>query len=271
MARVQQHLPLRERHGLVPAGDVALDPHVNHHLAHALWDWCRQQDLQTPQSGGEPSQRTLSARAHRMCATIAILVGDYIGDLEDFVLQDPDVLLDMVDWILRDNYRESSRSVVSLSVRLDPFGRARVANAIDDIRSLLLDAGSAWKVAKPPDHLELRVPESLEEEYKNAVNFEDEPGRHLAKAWDAAWRRNDASTVEAYDAAVKAIEAVLIPIVIPNDPTATLGNVVSALRDKPKKWDTRFRGAETVEALTAMLDELWKAHCRHASMDTKQP
>ena len=39
--------------------------------------------------------------------------------------------------------------------------------------------------------------------------------------------------------------------------------MIAALRDKPEKWDTRFRGAPTVVALAAMLDEVWQTQVRH--------
>ena len=189
-----------------------------------------------------------------------------MSDLKDFAFQDPNVLLDMVDWILREQHNESIRKRRNLLFLTDPFGKIRIDAAIDDMRSLLLDAGSAWKVAEPPDHLELRVLESLEEVFRTAVSEDDEISQHLTNAWDAASRRNVPSIDEAYRNAVKAVESVLVQIVTPADPKPSLGKMISALRDKPEKWETRFRGVESVNALAATLDELWMTDSRHAGM-----
>ncbi|MYD72746.1 MAG: hypothetical protein F4Y11_00205 [Chloroflexi bacterium] len=110
------------------------------------------------------------------------------------------------------------------------------------------------------------MPEELLLEYQRATSHNDPVGEHLRDAWNAAWRHGDPNVVVAYDGAVKAIEGALIPIVIPDDPAATLGKVLAALRSKPTKWDTRFRGEGTVSALTALLHALWKTHARHAQV-----
>ena len=170
---------------------------------------------------------------------------------------DPDTLLDVADWLLADG-----------------FGRAKNNKAVmkDFERScawldwMLYEGSSAWEVGEPADHLTLRVPRELKREFAATVKSDDRIAEHLRDAWNAAWRRDDPSEVEAYNSAVKALEASLAPIVIPNNATATLGMVIAALRAKPEKWDTRFRGPETVQALTAMLDELWKTNSRHAGM-----
>ena len=63
----------------------------------------------------------------------------------------------------------------------------------------------------------------------------------------------------AYRQAVRAVEQVACPLVLPNE-DATLGKVISHLRQGDHKW--RFvlvarDGADSVEPLVAMLDRLW--------------
>lgn len=268
MAQGNRRLPLRERHGMVPTREMTLEVGVSTHLAHALWDWCRRRGLQVTKADSDPKQPQLSVRAHRMCLSLDVAVGDHLSDLSDLVFLEPDVLLDMADWILHEDYKDSKSYIASLSVLVDSLSRLRDDNPIDDLKSLFLDARSAWRVAEPPDHLELRVTVELEEEFKAATIADDETSEHLTDAWGAAWRRSNPSAKEAYDAAVKALEATLAPIVIPNEAEPTLGKILGEIRAKHTRgrWGTRLRGQETVDALQGLLDELWQTHSRHALM-----
>ena len=138
---------------------------------------------------------------------------------------------------------------------------------IEDLRAHLRDGHSAWQVKDDVSGLTLRVPPEEEEAYQDAIGPGDQASEYLINAWDAARRHNQPSAKEAYGDAVNAIEAVLAPIVIPDDPLPSLGKIIPALRDKPEKWDTRFRGTETVEALEGLLEELWRTNgSRHAGM-----
>ena len=157
---------------------------------------------------------------------------------------DDDMLLNIADYLL-----------ASQLVRDD---------AAAGLRRLLSGSNSAWQVNEAGSGLALRV--SVEEELSFLQSSEAHYpySHHLQLSWEAAWRRNNPSASEAYDSAVKAIESILAPIVTPADPSPSLGKLIAALRDKPDKWNTRFRGAETVSALSAMLGELWKTNSRHA-------
>lgn len=55
---------------------------------------------------------------------------------------------------------------------------------------------------------------------------------HLGKAWAAAFDQ-EPNPSTAYSEAIKAVEAAAIPVVLPNDPLATLGKVVGELRANP--------------------------------------
>ncbi len=194
-----------------------------------------------------------------MCLDLRQIRSDFSfgNEIETICTGDPDLLLDIVDWILHPQNRHGAAA---------EGAPGAFATACTDLEEILFRGGSAWQVADPPNQIIRRLPKELVSEFEEVTSYNDPVSEHLKDAWTAAWRHDDPSAIEAFDGAVKAIEAVLVPIVIPNDPSPTLGKVLSALRAKPEKWDTRFRGAETVEALTAMLDELWKAHSRHAGM-----
>lgn len=132
---------------------------------------------------------------------------------------------------------------------------------------LLRGSNSAWRMNVDWNGLSLLVPVEELAELDLASAGGDSSAKYIADAWDAAWRTEDPNAVKAYDSAVKAIESILVPIVIPKHPTPTLGRVIKALQAKPEKWDTRFRGSPTVEALAAMLEEVWKTQVRHGKSE----
>ena len=159
---------------------------------------------------------------------------------------DHDVLLDIADYLLVSGLAST--------------------DAVASLRHLLAVSYSAWRVKDDASGLALRVSPEEEEAYRDAISPGDETSGYLAAAWDAAWRRNDPNIDEAYRNSVKAIESALKPIVSPDNGVATLGTIAGDINAKPEKWNTRFRGAETVQALRDLLYELWKTDSRHAGM-----
>lgn len=248
-------VPLRIRHHEDAAEPIELLENVAPHLFGPLAQWCHRSISQD--SWWKPRTQDQSVAA--MCLDLHIQRSEFSfgNEIESLCRPDPDLLLDIVDWILHPENRSAKGARGAF---------ASFAKACIELEEVLYRGGSAWQVADPPHHLMRRVPAELLLEYQRATNHDDPVSEHLRDAWSAAWRHGDPSVVVAYDGAVKAIEGALIPIVIPNDPTATLGKVLTALRAKPAKWSTRFRGESTVSALTAVLDALWKTHARHAQV-----
>ena len=162
--------------------------------------------------------------------------------------EDNGQVLDIIDYLLSANLADASH--------------------IDELRDHLRDGSSGWQVSHDSSGLVLRVSDEEEESYQHATSVKDSASQYLTSAWDAAWRRNQPSAKEAYGDAVNAIEAVLAPIVIPNESKPTLGKVIGELKAKHNQgtWDTRFRDVETVQALKGLLDELWQTNGRHAGM-----
>ena len=247
--------PLQTRHSEDAAESVELLENVAPHLFGPLVQWCHRSISQD--SWWKPRTQEQSIAA--MCLDLHIQRSgiSFGNEIESLCRPDPDLLLDIADWILH----PENRSAKSTRGAFAGFAKACV-----ELEEVLFRGGSTWQVADPPHRLMRRVPEELLLEYQRATSHRDPVSEHLRDAWNAAWRHGNPSVVVAYDGAVKAIEGALIPIVIPNDPTATLGKVLTALRAKPAKWSTRFRGEGTVSALTALLDELWKTHARHAQV-----
>ena len=276
MSTETRFIPLHDRQKGVTSEDVILDEHVAPHLVTPLWEWCRRRGLARTVSRVSPA--VLSDRAMRMCIPLEVPTPRSPEDLEALARQEPDLLLEMADWLLNDEYSDEQMHMqietvreqmqkyvepVHMQAAVSPF----FANAAEDLENILFHGKSAYTVGNPPNHLTKRVPRELVDEFKRTTSTDDAVSAHLRDAWIAAWRLNDPNVVEAYDQAVKALEGVLQPVVSPANRRSTLGTIIRDLRAKPDKWDTRFRGIETVEALTAMLDELWKTQVRHHKVE----
>jgi hypothetical protein len=89
----------------------------------------------------------------------------------------------------------------------------------------------------------------------------------LQRAWKATYGR-DPEPSRAYADAVRAVEAVACPLLLPKDLKPTLGKVITHLRDRPDGWYLVLAGeleAAGIEPFRVMLKLLWTAHrSRHA-------
>lgn len=144
----------------------------------------------------------------------------------------------------------------------------------NELRSILSDGGSVWTVATDGTGLVHSIDETLEDVYEEATGVEDDASNELREAWINAYGRNgDAS--DAWDHAIKAVEDVLIPVVVPKQDNATLGHVLGALRgESGAKWKMALPGpakAHSVDALVGMLGWLWPNHDRHGGGPRRNP
>jgi hypothetical protein len=148
----------------------------------------------------------------------------------------------------------------------------RASNAVDQLETILREGGSVWEVDRSsyPPSLHRRVTAAAGAAIEVAKTSAGHAGELLVEAWDKAFGRHpDPST--AYGKAIKAVEAAAAPIVLPNDPLATLGKIVPALRAKPSKWQTPFTRSTRIEdasgqsqdldgvlVLASQMDLLWR-------------
>lgn len=117
--------------------------------------------------------------------------------------------------------------------------------------------------------LERRVLPELESEAAAAVLGPGNAPKYLRNAWQAAFGRSPQPN-EAFDLAVKAVEAALSQLVIPKDTTATLGKIIRALKHSPDKWALRLSGKDpsnSINAFADYLNVLWSSHMRHGVTD----
>lgn len=171
--------------------------------------------------------------------------------LLDQLMTDQSLLLDVVDWLLR-----------------HPANRSAPVAALADV---LTRGKSVWQVreTEPVAHLERRVAEQLTATAQRAMSGGDTAGVHLRTAWEQAWGlKPDADA--AYSEAVKAVEAVLIPVVTPKNARATLGNIITGIKDKPDAFSVNLarEGSPVgVPEFMGMLGMLWRTHKRHGEPD----
>ena len=161
----------------------------------------------------------------------------------------PDRSLDVIDRILYRGVREAQRS---------------------QLERVLSQGGSLWRVTERG--LERRVGAELQSAAESVFADTGRYASHLRDAWQKAWSRNpDASG--AYQDGVQAVEAAYKPIVSPDNERATLGTIISNVRDKPTKFRVRLqpRDGSNVERIVAMLELLGKSQRRHGTDDKTVP
>jgi hypothetical protein len=134
------------------------------------------------------------------------------------------------------------------------------------LNQLLVAGGSAYHYRK--GRLERRVDDATVASFECvAAAASDEASMHLRRAWTATYGR-DPEPSRAYGEAVRAVEAITCPLLLPKDPKPTLGKVIAHLRDKPDDWQLILPGeqdAAGVTPLRLMLQLLWTAQrSRHS-------
>jgi hypothetical protein len=128
------------------------------------------------------------------------------------------------------------------------------------LKTYLLDAGSTWTVAdrKGKCKLERRVPDGVEVA-ATATFHHANGGKRLATAWGSAFGVNPDPS-KAYWFAVKAVEDASVPVAIPNDPSPTLGKVISRIEQGGQFKLPHLRedpNATSHDVLLRMLKQLW--------------
>jgi hypothetical protein len=157
-------------------------------------------------------------------------------------------------------------------------GRRRVPNGfapaqrvlLAELEAILSQGGSVWRVSTTPHWgLERRVPAELRALVDSATSADLDASRALAAAWHACYgARPDYS--KAYDEAVTAVEACLLPVTTPNDKKATLGKALSHVKDTQARWTVGGLKGDRQQpggTLVSMLETLWEGQQRHAQPD----
>jgi hypothetical protein len=166
-------------------------------------------------------------------------------------------LLDIVDAVLMDSVN-------------DPIGLGA-----GDLDILLKEGGSAYCVNNRGTGLVRRTDPTANSAHNRAASPDDSASVELMEAWNAVYGRNPSAS-DAWDHAIKAIEHLLIPVVVPIDRQgkATLGQVLKLLEDKSGNWRLVLHGSDnsrSVAPLVSMLRLIWPNPDRHGGSNQRQP
>jgi hypothetical protein len=118
-----------------------------------------------------------------------------------------------------------------------------------------------------------RVDPTVADAAKAVMSSAGRAGKLLTEAWAHAYgRQPDPST--AYREAVRAVEAIGAPVILPKDPKATLGTMIAAIRDAPAKWEVVLQpvGGDAMVMLNETMRLLWTSQLdRHGTADESVP
>lgn len=162
--------------------------------------------------------------------------------------------------------------VVAFMAIGDPYMSYRFDELFTTLNLILKESGSKWVAVSSGHHtatLEERVDETSREAYTSTVSEATNlSGDFLKKAWSAGFGRNP-NPSDAYNNAIKAMEAASWPVVTPQNNSATLGHIIGELRTNPGKWQTALREIEDnlgVEVIRKSMQVVWEGHSdRHGS------
>lgn len=251
-------MPLSRRNaGLGP--DPTLYEGTPAHLRPVLWSWIL-----------ERWRENTAAREELLCRLHLALLDD-VPDGEQIEYLTEDQVLDIIDGILRwwpakqldDRDR---RSWGDKAATTEPGPRS-------NLQELLYAGGSAWRISTDGRALERRVDDTVTAAADTAVQTAGGmAGEHLATAWRAAYGRNP-DPDKSYAEAVKAVEALACPLVLPNKATqgnAILSNVIGDLSSTgATKWELLLTDTQdspaSVEPVVTMMRLLMQGHrSRHS-------
>lgn len=233
-------------------------------LSEGVPEWIRAQvsDLIAQMFGGG-YERIVDPDLVRACGAALRTVLPTVSPKSDFAAwmglwakDKPVVVLAVLDWLVK--------------VEGDP-------EYIEQAENILASGNSAWTVGEwGTGHVGLvrRVDPTAAAAAAQAISAKTTASHHLAEAWQAAYGLNG-NPSSAYSHAIKAVEFAAIPVVSPNNTKATLGTVISQVR-QDGDWIiplTREKDPGYVAGmLVSMLEALWVGQSdRHGSAASPIP
>lgn len=185
-----------------------------------------------------------------------------LEDLAGRMNADEEFALDVIDWMVAHWPRFSSGRYIP--------ERTVAEHWVANLNLQLRQGGSAWEVTSSGSTYGLTrravgpVADVLEQTATDATRAHN----HLTAAWSKLMGRQPDPT-GAYREAVRAVEAVAKPVILPNNDRATLGQMITAMRDRPEKWTVTLGSVEDVRAQMALV---WQGQTdRHGTDDEAVP
>lgn len=185
-------------------------------------------------------------------------VRSFVSDGAKGVLQEAgeDYFLDFVDFLV---------------YKISTYSTETNKNRLKELDLLLEQGGSEWRVGKRDGHasLEKRVPEGVRVAAEETIQSTSSAGLLLAEAWHAVFGRTP-DPEEAYEKAIKAVEEAGAGIVSPRNSKATLGTMLSQMKQQGG-WKLPLPG-DSSDVVTQMIEALWKGQgSRHGGNGYRKP
>jgi hypothetical protein len=160
---------------------------------------------------------------------------------------DPGAILRILDWTVFDN-----------------AGSYAGPEANAKLEAILSAGSSMWKVGTRDGlaGLERRVPEGVQDAADAAMALPGDAGRLLSEAWHAVYGINPQPDL-GYRKSIEAVEAVVLPTVVPGDDTANLGKAMGQMR-ADTDWKLPFvkehKENPSQKVVLSMMQALWSGH-----------
>lgn len=135
---------------------------------------------------------------------------------------------------------------------------------LDELDLILESGGSMWTVGSRNlvAGLEHRVPQGVQDAAEAALATPGDAGRLLSEAWHAVYGQNPQPDL-GYRKSIEAVEALVLPKVMPKDDTATLGKAIGQMRTDGD-WKLPFikehKQNPSQDVVQGMLQALWSGH-----------
>jgi len=173
-------------------------------------------------------------------------------------------MLDVIDYLVQ-KFPDTASNVMQVSSLLDAGRSVWSVREIDDTAKDI----TGREVQTTRYILSRRASDEMEQIYLAARQTGDTSGSKLTEAWAYAYGR-DENPKEAWGAAVDAVENALQPIILPKNPSASLGNIRDAIVSAPQKWDCDLPVWDKEEILPAtafaqVLSRLTYEYGRHGT------
>lgn len=226
------------------------------YLNHALVEWLRTEfGWHRPSNLGGVDQAFLKrlAAAARISVRKSYEIGGISDQITDAIQADQDLFLDVLDATL--------------------YFRAGAAD-IRGLRQILETGASVWTLLPDGTGLQRRVEESALEAFSAAAAPDDAVSAELDEAWVAAFGR-DPDPSDAWDHSIKAVEELLVPMVLPGVAKPNLGGVAGQLQSASHKWKlvptTSSKTLDDARTLAAMVRLIWPNPDRHGGAAERRP
>lgn len=206
------------------------------------------------------------ASEFRLVERVNVLASDEVVDPRGGRAAETDVLhvVDLVFHVIQLWMKE-----ISTDRQATDHYQPYVSALMQRLGRVLRDGRSVYQVGELPNGtygLVRRVDEASARRAEYVMGADAIAVAHLRRAWQLMYQRNP-EPGQALNEAVLALESSGRSIITPTDREATLGKMITALRDKPEKWSV---AVGTTEQVCDRLSAIWSRQPRHGG-DEENP